>query len=429
MTFKFTPVFIVFITGLFLPAGLSWGGGPLFLSPSGEPAKWDNSSTISYNPESGTCAAFTNAEMLAKIETNISVWTAISGIVLSFEAVPGAIGDVDSSNYTDVYSAGTSDAASLDDFNPVIFDDDGEIVSALFGAANRVSVLGFAGADSFSSDQTEILDGEALFNCFCLADNPNDDDGTCAAADVVFTEDDLDFTMIHEFGHMIGLDHTQVNESLADSCDPDVANDCNALPTMFPVSADPADQMTPSRDDEIALLALYGNGVWGGSYCTITGSLNDTDGNELRCADVQAITDDPEDTIALVSGAYASTDDLDGDGITDGAGECLSDCGAFVLRGIDPSKNYTIMVEPVDPFWVGGSGINPCVNGQPEGVVEEVIGTSADCTAGGSVDLGTIQTISSGTGSSGSTGTAVDCGEGQNFDACPPIIGGCSLRR
>lgn len=418
MIFK---IFLLFLLGFFLTARLSWGGGPLFINASGEPAAWDNASAVSYHPETGTCATFTNAEMLDKIETNISAWTDVSGVLLTFTAVTGEIGSVDSTNYTDFYSASVGDTAAEDGFNPVIFDDDGEIVDDLFGLGNKVSILGFAGADSFSDDGTEILSGEALFNCFCQADNPNDDTGACADAEVVFTEDDLDFTMVHEFGHMIGLDHTQVNESLISTCDPEVADDCDSLPTMFPVSVDPADQITPSRDDEIALLALYGDGLWEGSFCTMTGSVTDSDGNDLRCADVQAETDDPADTVALVSGVYAVTDDL----------ECLSGCGDFILRGIDPAKHYTITVKPVDPFWVGGSGINPCLNGQPEGVVEEIIGDSADCTAGGTVDLGAITTTSTGTGgtTTGGSDAATVCGENQNFDACPPIIGGCSLRR
>lgn len=426
--------FLLIILTLFIVPSLVFAGGPFVVNDNGEAATWDTSSDIDYNPESGTCATFSNGEMLTKIDTNISFWSDITNVSIVFNEVTGSLGDVDSSNFNDFFVDSAGDPGLTDGFNPVIFDDDGEIVADLFGSANRFVVLGFAGPDGFLDNFATIVDGQAVFNCFCLAGNPSDPGGLCAAAGVTFREADLDFTMEHEFGHFLGFDHSQVNEDLAESgCDTGdsllVKNgvkfvgggDCDDVPSMYPQSIDPEDQITPARDDEVIALTLYGDSGWDDSLCTVTGVLEDNSGDALRCADLQAITSDITDTISVVSGAFAPAEDTNGDGFTDGASECLSDCGQFTLRGLDPAKSYDITVKPIDPRWVGGSSISPCGNGQLTGIVEEVIATVSGCTTGFSnaTDLGTVTTSStggvtagdggSGSGGSGSSGTSVGC--------------------
>lgn len=406
-------------------------GGPFFVNSSGVAATFDNTSAIPYHPESGACATYSNAQMLTKLDENLGRWTSITDIDLSLSQTAGSIGSVDSSNYTTYIVVDSDDAGADDDLNPVIFDDDGGIVSALFGTGTQFYVLGFAGPTTYNTDEDTIEEGQAVFNCFCLSGNTNDTGGDCDDLGSNFTEDDLDFTMAHEVGHMIGLDHTQVNQATAEgTCSTSTSGDCDDVPLMYPMSVDPADQISPHRDDIVAILTLYGVSTWQNSYCTVTGTLKDSDGNDLRCADVQAETADTEDTIALVSGAFAPAQDLDNDGYTDGSSECSSDCGVFTLRGLDPDEEtYTITVKPIDASWISGSGINPCASGQLTGVVEEEIATITDCTAGVTTDLGTITTESSG-GTSGDDddddSATTTCGEDQNFESCDPIID-CSL--
>ena len=376
---------------VFGPCALA--GGPFFVNEEGVASAWDNSAPVTYHPESGSCGSFDNDAMRTKIGENLSFWSGIDGITLSFTALTGVIGSIDDSNYASLFVAAADCGDADDDITPVIFDDDGTIVDDIFGSGNRFSVLGFAGPAVFNGDCSEILEGQAFFNCRCQTGSPF---GSCPGG-VVFTEDDLDFTVMHEFGHLLGLDHTQVNQSIAEgSCDDDVDGDCDALPAMYPQSVDAEDQITPQRDDQVAALTLYGGSAFTGNFCTVTGTLNDANGDPLRCADIQAETGNPADTIALVSGAFAPAEDLNGDGDTGDNNECLSNCGDFILRGLDPSKSYTIMVKPVDSRWIGGSGINPCNSSQLDYVEEEEIAaiTAGDCAGGATLALGTITTIS-----------------------------------
>jgi hypothetical protein len=163
----------------------------------------------------------------------------------------------------------------------------------------------------------------------------------------------------------------------------------------------------------------------------------DVDGNELRCADVQAITSDTADTVAQISGTLAVTVDgvganaADGDTVDDG--ECTSNCGYFALY-LTPGKDYTVNVEPIYESFVGGSGMGPCYAAQLDTITEEEVATvsSAQCTAGTTLSLGSITTTSTGgvtdggsSGSSGSSGNGSDPYE--NYDELNPVGYGCAL--
>jgi len=406
------------LTGILSLGGVSlaFAGGGYIIDENGSPSLWDNSAAISYHPESGICGSFTNAEMRDKLETELARWDGLSDVDLDLSQVAGAIAtDVTSADYTTYYVGFDDDGEQYttgleDGLNPIIFDDDGEIIAEVAGNSNKFNVLGFANPSGFTSDFTEIVDGQAVINCRCLAGNAN---GECCsggltdcANPVVFSEDETDFTIVHEFGHFLNLDHTQVNAEVIDDGDDDNDDD---LATMYPISVNAAEQISPTRDDIVALASLYPSSSFNSSTCTVTGSLLDSSGNELRCADVQAVTTDLADTVAFVSGALAPAVDNNGDGDTADDGECTSDCGDFILHLL-PGKTYTIKVMPIDTSFIGGSGISPCANGQLTGIVEqelEVI-SGTTCTAGGTFAFPSALTTTStgGTTASGADTTS-----------------------
>lgn len=431
-----------FFSGLFfslicLFSFSAFAGGPFYVSYGGTGSYWDTAPTISYHPESGSCGPFTQEDMLAKIEEDLGVWSSLVAVDISFDQVSDAIGDLDETNYTTYFyeASGTDEdnAKLADSLNPIIFDETGDIIAAIAGEENRYYILGFAGPTGFSNeDYDTIVDGQSVINCLCLegGDTACEDGGST----IEYSEDNLDYTIIHEFGHFINLDHSQVNLDLYDDGDTDNDDD---IPIMFPIVVDTSDLPTPSRDDFVALGALYPQDTFAGDYCLVTGTLLDADGNELRCADVQAITDDTGETVAQISGVLAVT--VDGvaanaaDGDTIDANECTSNCGYFELY-LTPGLDYTIMVEPIYDGFVGGSGMGPCYAAQLDTIEEEDVASvsSAQCTAGTTLSLGSITTTStggvtidggSGTGSSG----ASDGDPYDNYDELNPVGYGCSL--
>lgn len=391
-------------------------GGGFIITTDGTPSVWDNSATIAVHPETsaaGTCGSFTNDEMIAKVELDLATWSDVVEADISFDVVSGDLGSVDGDNYGEflVGVSGSEDdtAAANDGINPIIFDDDGDIIASVTGEpTQRFRVLGFANPAGFSSDFSEIRDGQAVINCRCLEGNANGD-CTVGAATVTFAEDEVDFTIIHEMGHFLNLDHTQVNDHLNDN---DFTDD-EELPTMYPVSVSPTEQRTLQTDDKMALAHLYPSATVDADTCTLTGTLLDADGNELRCADVWAVTGDDADTVAFVSGAEAENSDDNGDGDSDDEGECISGCGDFELR-LPAGKAYTIKVMPINADFTGGSGISPCVEEQLDTIVEEEIGeiTAAQCVAGAQLAFATdVTTLSTGgVVASGSTGSSSSSG-------------------
>lgn len=411
---------ILFIVALFFPTSQSFAGSGYVISTSGAPARWDNSAAITIHPESGVCGSFSNAEMLTKLTTNLDAWSDLTEVDIQFDIIGGEIGGVDGCNYGDYLAnvtGSTDTTASLSDgINPILFDNDGDIIASVTGTSNRFRVLGFATPAGFTSDYSEIVDGQAVFNCRCLAGNSNGD-CTSGNSTTTFSEDDLDFTMVHELGHFINLDHTQVNcttstldvtddsvncqdsdsDDICDNlCDNSSTSDDSDIPAMYPVSENAGEQISPMQDDIVALAGLYPSDTFAATHCHVTGTLLDSSGNALRCADVQATTTDPTDSVAFVSGAYALGVDNNGDLDSVDDGECTSGCGDFELY-LTPGKSYTVHVEPISSSFTGGSGISPCANDQLDTIVSEVIANiSAQCTAGAPVDLGDITTDSTG---------------------------------
>lgn len=427
----------------------SRAGGPFIVTEEGTPVSWGENPTISYHPEEGLCSTFSNAEMLTKLETVLAVWKNLVEADVNFLQVNDRLTDIDGDNYeTYVYTGSgttTNNNTLTDGFNAVAFDDDGDIVAAVAGEANRYLVLGFAAINAYSATTGLVTDGMAVLNCRCVESHPIYDTCTSGGATVTVTEADLDFTILHEFGHFLNLDHSQVNIDFFD--DGNTANDAD-IPIMFPLAFDTASGTAPREDDVVALAALYPSDEFLNEHCLISGDLLDDAGNPLRCADVQATTNDTSETVAYVSGTAAAAEDNNGDNDTVDDGECNSNCGHFELYLV-PGREYTVTVKPIYPGFTGGSGMGPCTNEQITTIEEENILTiDADqCVAEGSSDVGDVFTeatggvtdsgggssssSSGGSSSSGdSSGTTIGSGEDRDDqDGKNPIGYGCSLSR
>lgn len=386
----FLQVFFIFL------GATSFAGGPLYVTESGEASVWDTSSAIKLHPETGACGPFTNAQAIQKIQDAIDQWTGQDEISLSASITTGSLSGVDICNYGDylVSVSGASGEGLTDELNPVLFDNDGEIIAAVAGSSNKLFVLGFANPSGFSSDLSEIVDGQAVFNCLCLSGNPFAAEECVSGSDTIeFTENELDSVILHEMGHFFNVDHSQANADVIDTSD---TGDDTHLTTMYPIIQIPDGQTDLTRDDIIALASIYPSGNLTANNCLVTGTLLDSSGNPLRCADVQATTSDSADTVAFVSGALAVNSDGNGDGDSDDDGECLSGCGDFRLY-LEPGKSYTLTVKPVDSRFTGGSSLSPCVESQLTTIEEEDIAAiSASCTAGATVAFGNITTTSTG---------------------------------
>jgi hypothetical protein len=110
-------------------------------------------------------------------------------------------------------------------------------------------VLGFAG-NVCSNDETGVFTrGWSVLNGRFIDGNPE------TPSHQTVTLDDFKTIFIHEFGHLLGLDHSQINLNCLtdDSCS---AEEMDGVPMMFPILLDGA-QSTLNIDDKAALSMLY----------------------------------------------------------------------------------------------------------------------------------------------------------------------------
>jgi len=297
-------------------------GGPIF----GQPAVWDTSRPIPFTPDEGPLGLLSNEEAVSLVAALFTAWSDVETAALSF-AQAGQLGvDVTGSNYMQVVNA------LAPTVSPVIFDADGSITDALFGLGARRRILGFAGPRLGTSHR--IQSALAVLNGAFLDGQPDPGDLPLSLYRAVF---------LHEFGHYIGLDHSQVN--LAEAFDADPTNDA-AVPTMLPVLTT-SEQATLHADDRAAVSSLY-PGPRRALEGTIRGRILWPSGHAgaLGVNVVARRRDAPQQiAVSTVTGYGYLT-------------EVTQPPGFYELVALPPGR-YTVEVERIHPIFRGGSGVGP----------------------------------------------------------------------
>jgi hypothetical protein len=231
--------------------------------------------------------------------------------------------------------------------------------------------------------------------------------------------------VLHEIGHLLGMDHAQVNpESYAacrasGSCSVSLEED---IPTMFPMLVEGAKMETLHADDIAYFNRLYGNPEQGS--CSVEGQVLAPDGKTaLRGVEVVLRSVDSrferEEALAFISGAEAPR--LRAGDKT--AANCAGDCGGYQVTGLKPGETYKVCVQNILSQFQGGSGLEPVDSPQALVKVEcfDDITVSCEC-AGGSCDrFSEIDVVTS-----PFDGTS-PLGSGNLSESESPGAGGCSL--
>ncbi|HSA59783.1 MAG TPA: hypothetical protein VLJ37_08880 [bacterium] len=321
----------------------SWAIGPRNVTDSGRAVKWP-AMPVRVDLESDLDVRGKNVEPL--VDEALSQWDGISEANVSFD-LRDLGGSVDDSNVCDfVFDASACPGGPLGDgTNPLVIDEDGAIVSDFFGAAAKFTTLGFASIIGSDPASGNAIKGEAVFNAACL--NGVEIQPGCGSAGLSFTDDDFTSFIVHEMGHFLGLDHSQVN--LEEATDSDSSND-NLITTMYPrfLIGNGANFKTPEKDDRAGLAQLYPASNFASTTWSITGTVFNASGSaELQCANLVArnVADPKNDAISALSG------DFDPPGTAN---------GEFVILGLTPGATYTIDFEPIDVSATGASGYTPC---------------------------------------------------------------------
>lgn len=389
----FLAVFLAF------SASSSWAIGPRSVASNGKAVKWP-SMPVRIDLESDLDVRGKNVAPL--VDAALSEWEGVTEANVFFDKRDLGVA-VDDSNVCDFFNdASACPSGPLDDgTNPLVIDEDGSIVSDFFSASAKFTTLGFASIIGTESGHPEnAIKGEAVFNAACL--NGVEIQPGCGSAGLSFTDDDFTSFIVHEIGHFLGLDHSQVN--LAEAKDSDSSND-NLITTMYPqfLIGNGANFKTPEKDDRVGLAQLYPAANFASTTWSISGTAFNAAGTkQLQCANIVArnVADPRVDAISALSGDFSPPGTAD---------------GTFTILGLTPGATYTLDFEPIDPGATGASGYTPCrgSGGEPPppafasftstDTFTESAGTSLDVTCQAGQDCTPGSTGGSG-GSGGSSG-------------------------
>lgn len=327
---------------LLVALALAWpavirAAGPLLVNGAGTPLVWPVD-PVPFNPDRGPLGALDNATAVALVTTSFAVWTGVPTADIHFAnagPLPVDVTDANANAYVGVCGDGLS---------PIIFDTDGQITDDFFGPGASNDVLGFASPDCVDYSPPEILEGVAVLNGKWIdgIDTPSNPELPLAEFEAVF---------VHEFGHYVNLDHSQIN--LVEAFDGNAGNN-DAVATMFPILVSGDGGATPSLDDRVALSTLYPAASFESSSGTITGTIQRPDGTTpFQGAYVIARrVDDPRiQAVGTASGARYFPGSPGGPtppGLQ----------GLYEIRGLPPGT-YTVEIEAVDGRFSGGSSIGP----------------------------------------------------------------------
>ena len=371
------------LTSLFLAATVD-ASGPLYIgSPvdlPGLPFHWANlpNNTLNYWTDLGTLGTQNKADADSLVANAFAAWQGVSTQTLKFSKAEDLSADVNASNILAVLNAAqdctmppASPAGGIAKQVTIIYDTDGSAMRAL--GEDPTTVLGFADAFCFAHNSTDnyFQRGAAMLN------------GLFATGQYLT---DLQGVMTHEFGHMVGLDHSQINlDCLNDpqSC----VNDGSALgvPIMFPVLIDT--KTTPTADDAAGVSNLYPSSTYASTTGEIKGHVYFSDGvtpaqgfnviarnvTNGRVVAVSNVSGDlftgcvgvPVSVLPPIRDSSGNLTNVDCDPNNPASGSGSWDqslIGVYDIKGLPPGT-YTVEVEAINnsgqiPF-TGGSGLNP----------------------------------------------------------------------
>lgn len=286
---------------------------------SGKLLKWPENE-VSYRVDQGGMGPYSEEYIQQMVIKVANEWSNIptSAFRLRFDGFLDF--DVTSQNFNQVISN------TKDGINPIILDSDGSIIDQIAGDGASEGTLGLSIKDS--NDQLGVIDKAVIIiNGKILKNEPSE-------IQRIFS------TLLHEFGHFIGLSHSQLH--LDFFLDNNPINNI-FLPIMFPIEpADMFSTQTLSEDDRNTLSTIYPNAEHKKEYGTIRGSVLRPFGDIVQGANVIATKIDSP----LVN-CYSVVSDL-----------FINQTGEYTFVFLPPG-DYEINIEPVyEAFW-GPSAVGP----------------------------------------------------------------------
>ena len=345
----FILVLVVSLTAFTVSA---FAGGPLLVDPATRTAyHYDTSSPVPVYYDlgnlgvvcdwsTGNCVpvTFDNSVGKALVTKGYGDWSAIktaslrANVVGDFSQI--GLPDIDSTNINRII--GTSNGRGI----YVVFDADGSIMQNFFGVGD--GVLGISGPQFAIAGTTIITESFVVLNGSAI--DPADSNAV-----------NFQGVATHEFGHSLGMAHTQTNgaayfynQFTGENVGP---QSCSNLPYAMNLTSTDVETMYPytnpnvggtglaqanlhTTDTLASFSDLYPGPGWSSSYGTITGKVYDLDGRtELTGVNVIArnIANPYVDSTSAITGQMTQ-------------GQAGPD-GRYTLHGLTPGAKYVVYVD------------------------------------------------------------------------------------
>src|SRR3989338_2112482 len=321
---------------LSLAASEAHAGGPLYVRTDGTPLKWSTTGPVQFSPDGGNLGLWNNATAVAGVGEAANRWGPdLATSALTFSNAGGIPGDGDVNTASEFYALY---GECEDGISPVIFDADGSLFAAL-GLPS--AVIAFAGPECYIPATGTLTQGLAAFNGKWYDGNP---------ANGELSQAELKGVLVHEFGHWLNLDHSQVNgQYFLGDADPGFTAfgqpPRSSVEVMFPFAIGGA--TTPRKDDVAAISRLYPAGGFSAAPGAITGTTWYQNGSTaFQGANVIArnIADPHNDAVSGVSGRPYATP---------------ATVGSYELPGLTSGASYAVEMVNVNPRFTGGSRLGP----------------------------------------------------------------------
>lgn len=352
-------------------AAFAWtahAGGPFVVDEVGKTGvaqRWQNNA-LTYSIDKGDLATgYDNAEGVALVQEMIAKWVdvtlenpdregeEIDTTVFSASVQSQPAEDITVDNYDSALS--TSNTSTY-----IIFDPNGAITEDL--GYDKDSVVGLSQPLASDSSGLSITKGVVILNGYLLDDN-------------TLTLNQFKAAVLHELGHLINLDHTQVNYDAIKNCS--LGKSCGynyAVPTMYPILVSEL-QATLKIDDKITVSWIYpkvddASQKFNPNYGAITGAIFDADGQPLKGVNVIAMLCDTYDEANDT--CYTATDPdlarVDVRSMVSGVlyPEYYGD-SKYYLYGLLPGHKFKVVCESIASQFTGASGFEPIPN-PPQGI-------------------------------------------------------------
>ncbi len=378
---------------LVIGSSLVYAGGPMVVGGpavgtraqfgvDGKAFTWNPAAMpIQYRVDPGPMSAtstgtvvISNATGLQRVQSMFGTWSAVATAQISFKNAGSLLaagsysgGDLKTvSQYNDMIGSCKAGTQS-----PIIFDADGSIIAGL-GLPSEV--IGFSQPCSFDTTNGYIKSDAILMNGK-MQDGISSSSST--SPNYELSANQFDEAITHEMGHLLGLDHSQINLNLLTQMSlPCGIDDQAGLPLMFPIEFCDArkDVGLPllAPDDVAWISTLYPASNFNSNYAMISGTIYFPDGvSQMQGANVIArMLDDPttpEDESRRVAVSVVSGYRFTGDPGQDVTGNNVggSPVGSRNPQWIGyyqmfvPPGTYTIEVEAIYPEFTSGSSVGP----------------------------------------------------------------------